>query len=117
LPRVRRDDSGRVAAIVAAGAGAGAAAAEADAGVYCFAGAALKKALAGSRDGGAAESVGLLASRGGKVEAVEAEDWREAWRIQTRQDLAGAEEIARRRAVERALDAGATVVDPGTTRI
>ncbi len=49
--------------------------------------------------------------------AVEAEDWREAWGIRTRRDLAAAEEIARRRAVERALDAGATVVDPTSTRI
>jgi bifunctional UDP-N-acetylglucosamine pyrophosphorylase/glucosamine-1-phosphate N-acetyltransferase len=124
LPRVVRDGSGRVSGIAAAkGAGKeGSGTAEADAGVYCFAVPALKRALgrpagAGSPQADLARAVGALAAGGGKVEAVEAVDWREAWGIRTRRDLAGAEEIARRRAVERALDAGATIVDPGTTRI
>ena len=120
LPRVARDASGRVAGIVAGkGKGSGV---EADAGVYCFAVAALKRALdrgagTGSPSADLAQAVGDLAARDGKVEAVEAADWREAWSIRTRRDLAGAEEIARRRALERALDAGATIVDPATTRI
>jgi bifunctional UDP-N-acetylglucosamine pyrophosphorylase / glucosamine-1-phosphate N-acetyltransferase len=124
LPRVARDASGRVAGIAAAkgkGSGVGGVA-EADAGVYCFAAAALKRALesaegAGSPGAELALAVGSLAAGRGKVEAVEAADWREAWSIRTRRDLAGAEEIARRRALERALDAGATIVDPATTRI
>jgi bifunctional UDP-N-acetylglucosamine pyrophosphorylase/glucosamine-1-phosphate N-acetyltransferase len=124
LARVARDGSGRVAGIVSArgrGSREGGTA-ETDAGVYCFAAPALKRALdraagAGSSRADLAQAVGTLAERHGKVEAVEAEDWREAWSIQTRQDLAGAEEVARRRAVERALDEGATIVDPGTTRI
>ena len=120
LPRVVRDASGRVAGIVAAkGKGSGV---EADAGVYCFGAPALKKALdrgagTGSPSADLAQAVAYLAAGHGKVEAVEAEDWREAWSIRTRRDLAGAEEIARRRALERALDAGATIVDPATTRI
>jgi bifunctional UDP-N-acetylglucosamine pyrophosphorylase/glucosamine-1-phosphate N-acetyltransferase len=97
--------------------------AEVSAGVYCFDAAALGRALgtlaarASSRDPDLSEIVALLASRRGKVDAVEAEDWREAWSIRTRRDLAAAEEVARRRAVERALDSGATVLDPLTTRI
>ena len=124
LPRVARDGSGRVSGILAvkrAGKGAEGTA-EADAGVYCFTAPALRRALDRARGAGSpradlAQAVGFLAARYGKVEAVEAADWREAWSIRTRRDLAGAEEIARRRAVERALDAGATIVDPGTTRI
>jgi bifunctional UDP-N-acetylglucosamine pyrophosphorylase/glucosamine-1-phosphate N-acetyltransferase len=124
VPRVARDGSGRVSGIVAvkrAGTGEEGTA-EADAGVYCFTAPALRRALGRARGAGSpradlAQAVGVLAARHGKVEAVEAADWREAWSIRTRRDLAGAEEIARRRAVERALDAGATIVDPGTTRI
>lgn len=97
--------------------------AEVNAGVYCFAADALPRALEGlkgnrvSSEDDLAEAVGILASGTGRVEAVEAPDWREAWGIRTRRDLAAAEEIERRRGVERALDAGATVVDPSTTRI
>jgi bifunctional UDP-N-acetylglucosamine pyrophosphorylase/glucosamine-1-phosphate N-acetyltransferase len=120
LPRVARDASGRVSGIVPGkGKGSGV---EADAGVYCFGAPALKRALGGVAGTGSAsadlaQAAGDLAARRGKVEAVEAADWREAWSIRTRRDLAGAEEIARRRALERALDAGATIVDPATTRI
>ncbi len=121
--RVVRDASGRVRRIAAAGDAA--AGAEALAGVYCFAGRPLRAALAAlggaarGRRGGAdlSDLVAVLASDSGRVEAVEAEDWREAWGIRTRRDLAAAEEMARRLAVERALDAGASVVDPNTTRI
>ncbi len=96
---------------------------EVNAGVYCFAAAALPRALAGltedpaSREYYLTETVEIIASRGGRVEAIEVPDWREAWGINTRRDLAAAEEIERRRALERALDAGATIVDPATTRI
>ncbi len=97
--------------------------AEVNAGVYCFAAAALARALAGltedpvSHEYDLADAVEILASRDGQVEAVEVPDWREAWRINTRRDLAVAEEIERRRGLERALAAGATIVDPATTRI
>ena len=63
------------------------------------------------------DAVAILAAGRGRVEAIEAEDWREAWGVNTRRDLAAAEEIERRRGVERALDAGVTVVDPATVRI
>lgn len=95
---------------------------EANAGVYCFAPKALPRALAAlkknpvSREYYLTDAVGILAASG-RVEAVEAADWREAWGINTRRDLAAAEEIARRRGLDRALDAGATLVDPATIRI
>ena len=122
--RVVRDRKGRVTRIAVAGKTARREiGAEANAGVYCFEASALQDALkirAGrdaSADADLAETVARLASRAGRVEAVEAEDWREAWGIRTRRDLAAAEEVSRRRAVERVLDAGATVLDPLTTRI
>jgi bifunctional UDP-N-acetylglucosamine pyrophosphorylase/glucosamine-1-phosphate N-acetyltransferase len=120
---VARDASGHVTAIAAEKVSAsGEALPEVDAGVYCFAPRALERVLArlpgsASARGGLAGAVALLATRPGKVEAVEAEDWREAWSIRTRRDLAAAEEIGRRRAVDRALDRGATIVDPNSTRI
>jgi len=125
LGRVVRDDRGRVRRIVEA---RGATArekrlTEANAGVYCFAAPALTRALGElSRNRGSGEyyltdAVEILASSGGAVEAVEAEDWREGWGINTRAELAAAEEIERRRCLERALEAGATIVDPATTRI
>ncbi|HEX9688193.1 MAG TPA: bifunctional UDP-N-acetylglucosamine diphosphorylase/glucosamine-1-phosphate N-acetyltransferase GlmU [Thermoanaerobaculia bacterium] len=125
LGRVVRDDRGRVRRIVEA---RGATArekrlTEANAGVYCFAAPALTRALGElSRNRGSGEyyltdAVEILASSGGSVEAVEAEDWREGWGINTRAELAAAEEIERRRCLERALEAGATIVDPATTRI
>lgn len=119
--RVVRDSSGRVRGIAAPEDGGEES--EASSGVYCFSAAALKKALSAlgdgrrSRDADLADAVTLLAGGSGKVEALEAEDWREAWAVRTRRDLAAAEEVARRLSIERALDAGATVVDPNTTRI
>ncbi len=96
---------------------------EVNAGVYCFEAAALARAVAKlRRDESSGEyfltdAVEILVREGGRVEAIEAEDWREAWGVNTRRDLAAAEEIEHRRRVERALDAGATVVDPATTRL
>ena len=91
---------------------------ESPAGVYCFAMRALAKAL-DSVGGGKADlaQAAALVGEGGRVGSVQAEDWREALAIKTRRDVAAAEEIARRLAVERALDAGASIVDPNTTRI
>jgi len=121
---VARDASGNVTAIAAANVSPASeeAVPEVDAGVYCFAPRALEEVLArlrgaASTRAGLTGAVAVLAARPGKVEAVEAEDWREAWSIRTRRDLAAAEEIGRRRAVDRALDRGATIVDPNSTRI
>ena len=96
---------------------------EVNAGVYCFAPQGPRPRPqelardAVSREYYLTDAVEILAVAGGKVEAVEAADWREAWGVNTRRDLAAAEEIEQRRGIERALDAGATVLDPATTRI
>lgn len=125
LGRVVRDSKGRVRRIVEA---RNASArekrlTEANAGVYCFAAPALARAVAKlSRNPVNGEYyltdvVEILTSSGGSVEAIEAEDWREGWGINTRAELVAAEEIERRRSLERALEAGATIVDPATTRV
>ncbi|MFY9551943.1 MAG: bifunctional UDP-N-acetylglucosamine diphosphorylase/glucosamine-1-phosphate N-acetyltransferase GlmU, partial [Thermoanaerobaculia bacterium] len=96
---------------------------EVNAGVYCFGPGALARALeriqvnALAKEYYLTDAVQILAAGKGKVEAIEAEDWREAWGVNTRRDLAAAEEIERRRGVERALDAGVTLLDPATVRI
>jgi bifunctional UDP-N-acetylglucosamine pyrophosphorylase/glucosamine-1-phosphate N-acetyltransferase len=96
---------------------------EVNAGVYCFSADALAGALAKirrnpvSKEYYLTDAVAILAAGKGKIEAIEAEDWREAWGVNTRRDLAAAEEMEHRRGVERALDAGVTVLDPATVRI
>ena len=124
LGRVVRDPKGRVRRVVEArnATARERRTAEANAGVYCFAAPALERALGrlapnpGSGEYYLTDTVGVLAVNGA-VEAIEAEDWREGWGINTRRELAAAEEIERRRCLERALDAGATIIDPATTRV
>ena len=124
LGRIVRDSRGRVRRIVEArnATARESRLAEANAGVYCFSASALRGALAklvanrSTNEFYLTDAVEILASAGGAVEAVEADDWREGWGVNTRRDLAAAEEIERRRCLERALDAGATIVDPATTR-
>jgi bifunctional UDP-N-acetylglucosamine pyrophosphorylase/glucosamine-1-phosphate N-acetyltransferase len=125
LGRIVRDAKGRVRRIVEArhATPRERRVTEANAGVYCFSPAALSRSLAKlsrNPDNGEyylTDAIEILAASGGSVDAVEAEDWREGWGINTRAELAAAEEIERRRCLERALDAGATIVDPVTTRI
>ena len=96
---------------------------EVNAGVYCFSADALDRALGKIRRNPVSgefyltDAVAILAAGRGKVEAIEAGDWREAWGVNTRRDLAAAEEMEHRRGVERALDAGVSVLDPATVRI
>jgi bifunctional UDP-N-acetylglucosamine pyrophosphorylase/glucosamine-1-phosphate N-acetyltransferase len=123
--RVVRDRGGRVRGIVEAKNASVKQRAinEVNAGVYCFEAKALARAAANLRRNPVSQEVYLtdaiavLAKAGLAVDAVEAEDWREAWGVNTRRDLAAAEEIERRRSLDRALDDGVTIVDPATTRI
>lgn len=124
--RVVRDAKGRVQRIVEArnATAREAKIGEVNAGVYCFAPDALARAIAALKKNRASgeyyltDAVEFLASKSnGRVEATALEDWREAWGINNRRDLAAAEEIERRRAIERALDAGVTILDPATARI
>jgi bifunctional UDP-N-acetylglucosamine pyrophosphorylase/glucosamine-1-phosphate N-acetyltransferase len=123
--RVVRDRSGKIRGIVEArnATAAQKRIAEVNAGVYCFEPKALVRALAQIRPNPVnkelylTDAVGILVAARQRVEAIEAADWTEAWGVNTRRDLAGAEEIERRRCLERALESGVTVVDPATTRI
>ncbi len=123
--RVVRDARGRVRRIVESrnGSARQMRIGEVNAGVYCFAPPALGRALAKirrnpvSKEFYLTDAVEILAAGKGKVEAIEAEDWREAWGVNTRRDLAAAEEMERRRGVDRALEAGVTILDPATVRI
>src|SRR5262245_11497201 len=123
--RVVRDGRGRVVRIVEAknASPREKRIGEVNAGVYCFAPGVLARAVEKIRVNKVSgeyyltDAVEILAAGRGKVEAIEAEDWREAWGVNTRRDLAAAEEIERRRAVERALDSGVTLLDPTSVRI
>ncbi len=123
--RVVRDKSGRVRGIVEAknATAREAKIREVNAGVYCFAADALARAVGAlEKDSKSGEyyltdAVAFLARYGGRVDAIGVADWREAWGINTRRDLVEAEAIERERALERAVDAGATVLDPQTARI
>ena len=53
----------------------------------------------------------------GKVAVVQAQDATEAMGVNSRRELAALSEILRRRILERHMDAGVTIVDPGTTYI
>jgi bifunctional UDP-N-acetylglucosamine pyrophosphorylase/glucosamine-1-phosphate N-acetyltransferase len=125
LGRVVRDGRGRVKRVVEApdATRAQAGIREVNAGVYCFSAAALSRSLASVRKNPKSgeyylpDTIEILARRAGRVEAVEAVDWQEAWGINTRAELAAAEEMTRRRSLERALDSGVTILDPATARI
>jgi bifunctional UDP-N-acetylglucosamine pyrophosphorylase/glucosamine-1-phosphate N-acetyltransferase len=125
LGRVVRDGRGRVKRVVEANDATRAQAGirEVNAGVYCFSAAALARALASVRKNPKSgeyylpDTIEILARRGGRVDALEAADWQEAWGINTRAELAAAEEMTRRRSLERALDSGVTILDPATARI
>jgi bifunctional UDP-N-acetylglucosamine pyrophosphorylase/glucosamine-1-phosphate N-acetyltransferase len=123
--RVVRDGRGRVRRIVEArnASARESRIEEVNAGVYCFAPAALARALpkltldAVSAEYYLTDLVQILAGSGARVEALPVPDWREAWGVNTRRDLAAAEEIEHRRRIEKALDAGATILDPATARL
>lgn len=122
--RVVRDAKGRVRKIVEArnATPREAKIGEVNGGVYCFAADALSRSVAAleknplSGEYYLTDTIEWLARRG-RVEAVALEDWREAWGINTRRDLAAAEEIERRRAIDRAFEAGVTILDPSSIRI
>ena len=125
LGRVVRDTSGRVRAIVEAkdASSKERAIGEVSAGIACFEAKALARAIGLRREKRASGkidptgAVAALCAAGLAVDALVADDWREVCSVHTRRDLAVAEEIERRRAIERALDAGVTIMDPSTTRI
>ena len=123
LGRVRRDDDGRVCAVVeAADAGGVDLGDEVNAGVYCFNGSWLWDNVSRIPTSTNGEYyltwlVEAAASQGEVVEALTLLDGEEAMGVNDRLGLAAAEVAMRRRIVERWMRAGVTVIDPPSTFI
>jgi bifunctional UDP-N-acetylglucosamine pyrophosphorylase/glucosamine-1-phosphate N-acetyltransferase len=122
--RVLRDESGHVARIVedADAAGDDARVKEINAGTYAFAPDALRAALAALTPDNAqheyylTDTIGWLLARGETVVAVKAPA-EETIGINSRRDLAAAEQVMRRRILERLMDDGVTIIDPASTYV
>ena len=123
LGRVRRDDDGRVCAVVeSADAGGVDLGDEVNAGVYCFNGSWLWDNVSRIPPSTNGEYyltwlVAAAASQGEVVEALTLLDGEEAMGVNDRLGLAAAEVAMRRRIVERWMRAGVTVIDPPSTFI
>lgn len=61
--------------------------------------------------------IGILNRRGARVEGVPVEDPREALGINDRKQLADAAAVQRARILDRLMESGVTVLDPGTTYV
>jgi len=93
---------------------------EVNAGVYCFAGAALWRALErlGNKNrAGEYYLTDVVSQIKGSVETLAVEDPDEILGINDRRQLAQAEAIARRRTMDQLMEAGVTVTDPASTFI
>ncbi len=94
---------------------------EVNAGVYCVRIAALRQALRDVRPANRqgeyylTDAVNVLAAAGREVVAVSVSDPEEMVGINTREDLAEAEAVMRRRITHRLMQDGVTVIDPPTT--
>jgi bifunctional UDP-N-acetylglucosamine pyrophosphorylase/glucosamine-1-phosphate N-acetyltransferase len=122
--RVVRDASGRVARIVeeADASGDDARVREINAGTYAFDPTALRAALEALTPDNAqheyylTDTIGWLLARGQTVVAVPASA-EETIGINSRRDLAAAEQVMRRRILEQLMDDGVTIVDPASTYV
>lgn len=123
--RVIRDGDGRVLRIVEQkdASATELAVNEINTGIYCFECEQLFAALAGvtcdNRQGEyyLTDAIGLLAGQGAKVWAETAADHQATMGINSRQQLAEAEGILRRRKLAELMDEGVTVMDPASTFI
>ena len=61
--------------------------------------------------------IGILNRRGGRVEALPVEDPREALGVNDRKQLAIAAAVQRARILDRLMESGVTILDPGTTYV
>lgn len=121
--RVIRDEQGRVVKIVERkdASPAEVAVREVNSAIYCFERRALFDALEQINCDNAqgeyylTDVIGILADRGDLVWAVVAEDHRETMGINSRRQLAEAEQIIRRRKLDQLMDDGVTVMDPAST--
>jgi bifunctional UDP-N-acetylglucosamine pyrophosphorylase/glucosamine-1-phosphate N-acetyltransferase len=96
---------------------------EINSGAYCFGSTELAGALARLRPDNAkgeyylTDAVALLERDGRRVGALRLEDPEEVLGVNTRKELAAAGRALRRRALERLMAAGVTVVDPDSTHV
>jgi len=88
---------------------------------YCFDAELLRQSLAEIRSDNAqgeyylTDTIGILRSRGCRISAFVAEDWRETIGINTRVELAEAAKIMQQRILERLMLDGVTIISPETT--
>ncbi|MBP2636778.1 MAG: glmU [Firmicutes bacterium] len=96
---------------------------EINTGIYCFEAKELLAALEGLTCNNAqgeyylTDVMAILNQQGHKVWAVKADDYRETLGINSRQQLAEAEGIIRRRKLDELMDNGVTIMDPNSTFI
>jgi bifunctional UDP-N-acetylglucosamine pyrophosphorylase/glucosamine-1-phosphate N-acetyltransferase len=125
LGRVVRGPDGRVARIVEAldADEAERAIREVNTGTYCFQTrflfAALQELTPDNVKGEyyLTDVIGAACRAGLPVQAVQADDWREAIGVDSKADLARAEAIVRQQTVERLMAGGVTVLDPHSTYV
>ncbi|MBI3329418.1 MAG: bifunctional UDP-N-acetylglucosamine diphosphorylase/glucosamine-1-phosphate N-acetyltransferase GlmU [Nitrospinae bacterium] len=125
LGRIVRDQAGHVLRIVEAldATEAERALHEVNTGTCCFQASALYPALQHLRANNAkgeyylTDVIGDACRAGLRVEAVQAQDWREALGVDSKADLALAEAILRGRTLERLMAGGVTVLDPQSTYV
>lgn len=125
LGRVVRDQSGNVLRIVEAldATEAERAIREINAGTYCFKASYLYAALQHLRPNNVkaeyylTDVIGHACREGQVVQAMRAEDWREALGVDSKADLAMAEACMRERALQRLMANGVTILDPQSTYV
>ncbi len=96
---------------------------EINAGVYCFKTEALFAALSQVKENSRKKEfyltdvIAIMADRSWKIGALETDDARECLGINSRIDLAVAQQIIRLRILEKVMSSGVTIQDPQTTHI
>ena len=96
---------------------------EINTGVYCFHAPSLIRSISAIRLNSKKKEfyltdiIGLLAEKGETVETVTTDDAKEAAGINTREDLAFAESVVRKRILSKFMLQGVTIVDPDNTYI
>lgn len=94
---------------------------EINTGIYCFEVEALFAALTGITPNNSqgeyylTDVIGILVSQGDKVWAVPADDYQDTMGINSRVQLAEAEQILRKRKITALMESGVTIMDPAST--
>jgi bifunctional UDP-N-acetylglucosamine pyrophosphorylase / glucosamine-1-phosphate N-acetyltransferase len=125
LGRVVREHNGQVARIVEAldASDAERAIREINTGIYCFQASFVYPALHDLTSDNAkgeyylTDVISAACRSGLLVQAVRCDDWREAIGVDSKADLARAEELLRQQVLERLMASGVTIIDPHTTYV